>query len=56
MMIQISTGFLLKPLKENGNRILCEYVISNNLYSKGRQGWFYKQDLRVANIFDYIEE
>ena len=52
MVVQITTGFLLKPIKKRKNMILCEYVKSNCLYKKGAISWFYESDLREANIFD----
>lgn len=53
-MVQISTGFILKIIKElDCNRALCEYE-ENCLYPKGRKAIFYKCDLRPLNIFDFI--
>lgn len=52
MLIQITTGFKVIPIKNMENRVLCKYAEDNSLYKKNQETIFYKCDLREMNIFD----
>lgn len=56
MLIQITTGFKVIPIKDLGNRVLCKYAEDNSLYKKNRETFFYKVELRQMNLFDLLDE